>query len=133
MIRLTQILVATDFSDPSDAALNCGREVTRALGARLRVPHVVQDLSAMVGPEGYITTTLPEMQRELEEARRTLSSTSDISSWAASPRKSGGWRHARCSPSNILSTSASYRMHSKPTSRDVAVLSLIVGESGTAS
>jgi len=70
MIRLKQILVATDFSEPSDAALNYGRELARAFGAHLQILNVVDNLTAtMVGPEGYIGN-LTEMQRDVEEAAR---------------------------------------------------------------
>ena len=70
MIRLKQILVATDFSEPSDAALNYGRELARAFGAHLQILNVVDNLTAtMVGPEGYIGN-LMEIQRDVEEAAR---------------------------------------------------------------
>src|SRR5438132_12771438 len=70
MIRLKQILVATDFSEPSDAALNYGRELARAFGAHLQIVSVVDDpMATMVGPEGYIGN-LMEMQRDVEEAAR---------------------------------------------------------------
>jgi len=70
MIRLKQILVATDFSEPSDAALNYGRELAHAFGAHLHILHVVDNLMAtMVGPEGYVGN-LMEIQRDVEEAAR---------------------------------------------------------------
>ena len=70
MIRLKQILVATDFSEPSDATFNYGRELARAFGAHLQILNVVDNLTAtMVGPEGYIGN-LTEMQRDVEEAAR---------------------------------------------------------------
>jgi nucleotide-binding universal stress UspA family protein len=73
MIRLKDVLVATDFSEPSNAALNYGRELARAFGATLRVLHVVDNMFAnTVGVEGYFAN-LPEMQREIEEfARKQL-------------------------------------------------------------
>ena len=40
MILLKQILVATDFSEPSEAALAYGRELARTFGAQLTVLHV---------------------------------------------------------------------------------------------
>jgi nucleotide-binding universal stress UspA family protein len=70
MIRLTRILVATDFSEPSDAALSYGRELARAFGAHLQIVNVVDNLAAtIVGPEGYVGN-LMEMQREVEDAAR---------------------------------------------------------------
>ena len=46
MIALKHILVATDFSEPSDVALAYGRELARAFHATLELLHVVDDLSA---------------------------------------------------------------------------------------
>jgi nucleotide-binding universal stress UspA family protein len=46
MIALKHILVATDFSEASDAALAYGRELARAFGATLDVLHVVEDQGA---------------------------------------------------------------------------------------
>jgi nucleotide-binding universal stress UspA family protein len=70
MIRLTRILVATDFSEPSQAALSYGRELARAFGAQLQIVNVVDNLAAtIVGPEGYVGN-LMEMQREVEDAAR---------------------------------------------------------------
>ena len=67
---LKQILVATDFSEPSDAALNYGRELARAFGAHLQILHVVDNRTAtVVGPEGYIGNVM-EIQRDVEEAAR---------------------------------------------------------------
>jgi universal stress protein A len=43
MILLTQILVATDFSDASAAALTYGRELSTAFGASLHVLHVMEN------------------------------------------------------------------------------------------
>jgi nucleotide-binding universal stress UspA family protein len=59
MIRLQSILVATDFSDPSDAALAYGRELARAFQATLHVVHVVEDIGGRLSglpnvPESYV-------------------------------------------------------------------------------
>ncbi len=48
MIALQQILVATDFSEPSAAALAYGRELARKFRAALQLLHVVDDLRARV-------------------------------------------------------------------------------------
>jgi nucleotide-binding universal stress UspA family protein len=70
MIRLTRILVATDFSEPSDAALSYGRELARAFGAHLQIVNVVDNLAtAIVAPEGYVGN-LMEVQCEVEDAAR---------------------------------------------------------------
>jgi nucleotide-binding universal stress UspA family protein len=44
MIRIKNVLVATDFSEPSTVALDYGRELARMYGAKLHVLHVVEDL-----------------------------------------------------------------------------------------
>jgi nucleotide-binding universal stress UspA family protein len=44
MIALKHILVATDFSEPSDVALTYGRELAGRFDARLHVLHVVQNI-----------------------------------------------------------------------------------------
>lgn len=44
MIRLKHVLVATDFSESSEAALRYGRELARTLGAKLHVLHVADDI-----------------------------------------------------------------------------------------
>ncbi len=43
MIRLTRILVATDFSDASHVALDYGRALARTFGASLHVLHVMEN------------------------------------------------------------------------------------------
>jgi nucleotide-binding universal stress UspA family protein len=43
MVSLKKILVPTDFSECSDAALKYGRELSAAFGASLHILHVVQD------------------------------------------------------------------------------------------
>ena len=46
MIRLKNVLVATDFSQPSNAAVEYGREFARTFGATLTVFHVVENAVA---------------------------------------------------------------------------------------
>jgi nucleotide-binding universal stress UspA family protein len=43
MIRLNQILVATDFSEASEVALDYGRDLARTFGASLHVLHVMEN------------------------------------------------------------------------------------------
>jgi len=43
MIRLGNVLVATDFSSPSDAALRYGRALAQRFGASLHILHVVEN------------------------------------------------------------------------------------------
>ena len=70
MITLKNILVATDFSEPSDAALTYGRALARNFTATLHVLHVVNNVSAVVyGAEAYVVA-MPELQQELEDSAR---------------------------------------------------------------
>ena len=65
MIALKNILVATDFSEPSVVALNYGRDMARAFGARLHVLHVVDDVFMHYSPEvGLISA---DLQKDLEK------------------------------------------------------------------
>src|SRR5262245_54114004 len=67
MIALKHILVATDFSEASSAALVYGRELARMFGATLEVLHVVEDLAA-----GFVDFPLyPELDRMQAEAEAT--------------------------------------------------------------
>jgi nucleotide-binding universal stress UspA family protein len=66
MIALKKILVATDFSEPSEAALSYGRELARNFGASLTVLNVVDNiLTRAYGADG-IALADPELQREIE-------------------------------------------------------------------
>ena len=68
MITLKNILVATDFSEPSEAAITYGRALARNFSATLHVVHVVGNVgSAVYGAEAYVTS-VPELQREVEDA-----------------------------------------------------------------
>jgi universal stress protein A len=68
MVLIQNILVATDFSEPSNMALAYGRDLARCHGARLHVLHVVEDVLARYNPEvGFM---LPATQQDLERAAR---------------------------------------------------------------
>ena len=69
MILIKNVLVATDFSEPSTAALNYGREIARTFNASLHVLHVADNLTFQYGIEGY-STLLPEMQQDVEASAR---------------------------------------------------------------
>jgi len=67
MIALKHVLVATDFSEPSEAALAYGRHFARTFGATLHVMHVVENVMARFAADAY-PVLLPDLQREVEEA-----------------------------------------------------------------
>jgi nucleotide-binding universal stress UspA family protein len=72
MIRLTNILVATDFGEASDAALAYGRELARTFGATLHVLHVADDVYVRLGGDAF-AGVLPDLQKDVEEtAHRQL-------------------------------------------------------------
>jgi nucleotide-binding universal stress UspA family protein len=67
MIALKDILVATDFGEPADAALTYGRELARTYGATLHVVHIVDDVYLRLGGDAYVAV-LPDLQRDAELA-----------------------------------------------------------------
>jgi nucleotide-binding universal stress UspA family protein len=68
MMLLRQILVATDFSEPSDAAMAYGRELARAFGAQLTVLHVTDNVAARAyGADGFVFADT-DLQRDVEAA-----------------------------------------------------------------
>ena len=72
MIKITNVLVATDFSDTSASALNYGREFARTFGATLHVLHVVENALMWAGPEAA-GIDFVQLQAELAGgARQTL-------------------------------------------------------------
>lgn len=71
MIALKKILVATDFSEPSEAALAYGRELARSFSAKLTVLYVVEDvLTRAYGIDGGVVMSDPDLQAQIEEASR---------------------------------------------------------------
>jgi nucleotide-binding universal stress UspA family protein len=70
MIVLKKVMVATDFSEPSDAALAYGRQLARTFGAGLTLFHAADDIAARAtGGDGFAFID-PTLQRQLEEAAR---------------------------------------------------------------
>lgn len=69
MIKLKNILVATDFGETSEAALTYGRDLARLFDAALHVLHVVPSVYTQFGTEAYVAV-LPDLQREVEDAAR---------------------------------------------------------------
>ena len=68
MIDIKNVLVATDFSEPSMIALNYGRDLARSYDATLHVIHVVEDLLAFHG--GEMGLAMAEVGRNVEAAAR---------------------------------------------------------------
>jgi len=72
MILLKKILVATDFSEPSDAALAYGRKFARTFGAQLIVIHVVDNVVTQgCGADAFVFAD-PELQRDVEASAQRL-------------------------------------------------------------
>jgi nucleotide-binding universal stress UspA family protein len=70
MILLKNILVATDFSEPSEAALAYGRELARTFNAQLRVLNVTDNIMARAyGGDGFVFSD-PQLQTEVEATAR---------------------------------------------------------------
>jgi universal stress protein A len=70
MMTIHNILVATDFSDTSTAALTHARELARAFNGTLHVLHVTGNVVAeAIGIEGY-TTDWAALQEEVDAAAR---------------------------------------------------------------
>ena len=70
MMTIKNILVATDFSDTSTAALAYARELAHAFNGTLHVLHVTGNVVAeAIGIEGY-TTDWVALQREVDDAAR---------------------------------------------------------------
>jgi len=70
MLIATRILVATDFSEAADVAWRYGRELARALMAKLHVVHVATDITATgVLPLTYVPA-FGNAQREILETSR---------------------------------------------------------------
>jgi nucleotide-binding universal stress UspA family protein len=73
MVTLKSLLVATDFSESSEAAFLYGREFAARFGATLHVLHVAPNiLIGNLAAENYFASA-PELQKEVEDdARRQL-------------------------------------------------------------
>ena len=71
VIRLKNVLVATDFSEPAGAALRYGIELARQFDASLHVLHVVNDLAAHRSTTPVWIKDIGALQTELEATART--------------------------------------------------------------
>jgi len=70
MITLKNILVATDFSAPSDAAVAYAKEIARLSGATLHALHVVADAASQVMTPVGMVPDLGRLQMDLEDDAR---------------------------------------------------------------
>jgi nucleotide-binding universal stress UspA family protein len=72
MIKITNVLVATDFGPASESALAYGREFARTFGARLHVLHIIENPMMWAGPEA-VGVDFGRIQANLEaNARKSL-------------------------------------------------------------
>jgi len=71
MIKITNVLVATDFGPAADSALNYGREFARTFGARLHVLHVVENSMMHAGPDAA-GVDFARIQADLEAAAQQV-------------------------------------------------------------
>lgn len=70
MIRLKNVLVPTDFSETSEAALAYGRELARTFGAKLHLLHVADNIMFRYAFDGFVAMP-PEVQTDFENAARS--------------------------------------------------------------
>jgi nucleotide-binding universal stress UspA family protein len=69
MILFKNVLVATDFSEPSESALTYGRELARRFKATLHLLHVTDSVYLQYVGDAYPGVS-PELQAEIEDAAR---------------------------------------------------------------
>ena len=68
MIRLKQVMVATDFSQTSEKALEYGRAFARTFGATLHVVHVVENAFTRMTAGEFGVLNFEEILREMQGA-----------------------------------------------------------------
>jgi len=68
MIRLKNVMVATDFSQTSEKALDYGRAFARTFGATLHVVHVVENAFTRMTAGEFGVLNFEEILREMQEA-----------------------------------------------------------------
>ena len=73
MIKIDKVLVATDFSGPSDAAVYYGKHFARAYGSSLHLLHVVDDVTGRLMASDGLVPDMSGLQVEMERsAQRQL-------------------------------------------------------------
>jgi nucleotide-binding universal stress UspA family protein len=70
MIVMKKILVATDFGEASETALNYGRALARLSGAALHVLHVNETIFLTTASAYDYTSVSPEIQEEIQAVAR---------------------------------------------------------------
>jgi nucleotide-binding universal stress UspA family protein len=82
MILLTQVLVATDFSEASDVAMDYGRALARTFGASLHLLHVAGNMflrPAPADPHQTAASTVKRLgERLTADDRATLHATAAV-------------------------------------------------------
>ncbi|MEO7192409.1 MAG: universal stress protein [Vicinamibacterales bacterium] len=69
-MTLKRVLVATDFGEPSDAAVTYGRNIARVFAATLHIVHVIDDACAHGTPPLSQTFDVAQLQRTYEHSAR---------------------------------------------------------------
>jgi len=74
MVRIQRILVPTDFSPTSDAALDYARDVAARFGATVHLLHVLEDpfVNGPLVSEAYVTETPGVRTTIIEDAKARL-------------------------------------------------------------
>jgi nucleotide-binding universal stress UspA family protein len=67
MLSIKTIMVPTDFSEASEAALKYGRALADAFGASLHLVHVMEDLLAHAWAAEAYMASMPNLRAEIEK------------------------------------------------------------------
>ena len=70
MLSISRILVPTDFSEPSDEALQYAKGLAEKFNASLHVLHVLEDLAAHAWTTEVYVSALPGVHEEMERQAR---------------------------------------------------------------
>jgi nucleotide-binding universal stress UspA family protein len=70
VLSISRILVPTDFSEPSDEALEYAKGLATCLGSSIHVLHVLEDLAAHAWTTEVYVSALPGVHEEMERQAR---------------------------------------------------------------
>ncbi len=70
MLTLKTILVPTDFSEASEAALEYAKGLAQAFGAAIHVVHVTEDLLAHAWSAEVYVASMPNLREEIDKEAR---------------------------------------------------------------